>query len=164
MRRHMSVAITSDRVNSMGPSMEIHAPNEPIRSIRDFLYHMLTVVLGILIALSLESLVQWFEHRAVAREIRASLASEIRDNRNRLSTGLQLAPSAEKRLQDVVQRIHGTRAGTANFDLSFGLLPLSSANWTSAQSSGALQYLEESELQRYTRAYTVQQSFLSLQD
>jgi hypothetical protein len=30
--------------------MEIHPPHEPVRSVKDFLYHMLTIVLGILIA------------------------------------------------------------------------------------------------------------------
>jgi hypothetical protein len=36
--------------------MEIHPSQGPIHSFKDFLFHLLTVVIGILIALSLEGL------------------------------------------------------------------------------------------------------------
>ena len=39
--------------------MEIHAPDKPIHSKKEFMFHMLTVVLGILIALALNGIVMW---------------------------------------------------------------------------------------------------------
>ncbi len=64
--------------------MEIHAPDKPIHSKKEFLFHMLTVVLGILIALALDGIVPWAHHRALVREARENIAAEIaqeqRDN------------------------------------------------------------------------------------
>ena len=148
--------------------MEIHAPHEPVRSLRDFLYHMLTVVLGILIALGLEGLVEWNHHRHLVGETRQSLNSEIRENQAHLKQGLALAPAVEKRVRTAIQLAQArenshTVVNTA-LDLSFGLFPLNSTNWNTAQASGALVLMDESEVQRYTRIYTVQQTFLAKQD
>jgi hypothetical protein len=41
--------------------MEIHAPEGPVRSVKDFLVHLSMITLGIVIALSLEGAL---EHRA----------------------------------------------------------------------------------------------------
>jgi hypothetical protein len=148
--------------------MEIHAPHEPVRSLRDFLYHMLTVVLGILIALALEGLVEWNHHRHVVNETKESLASEIRINQTRLSVGLALAPKAEQRLHAVIQlaetRQTSHNAPSVPLDLSFGIFPLNSTSWTTAQFSGALPLMDPPDVQKYARLYTVQEHFLSVQD
>lgn len=148
--------------------MEIHAPHEPVRSLKDFLYHMLTIVLGILIALGLEGLVEWNHHRHLVSETRQLLNFEIRENQAHLKQGLSLAPAVEQHVRSAIQLAQArenshTVVNTA-LDLSFGLFPLSSTNWNTAQSSGALGLMEESEVQRYTRIYTVQQAFLAKQD
>ena len=39
--------------------MDIHPSQGPIHSFKDFLFHLLTVIIGILIALSLEGLLDW---------------------------------------------------------------------------------------------------------
>jgi hypothetical protein len=148
--------------------MDIHPPAEPVRSLKDFLYHMLTVLLGILIALSLESLVEWNHHRTLVRETRDSLTNEISDNQARLKRGLTLAPSAEKRLRDAIQladiRQTKHKAPDTAMDLSFGVFALGSVNWDTAQSSGALTYMTPVEVQEYERIYVVQRSFLTMQD
>ena len=53
--------------------MDIHPPSGPVHSFRDFCLHLLTVILGILIALSLEGLIEWRHHRSLAqlRQVRA---------------------------------------------------------------------------------------------
>ena len=45
---------------------------------------MFTVVLGILIALALEGVVEWAHHRALVREARANIAIELRHNKETL--------------------------------------------------------------------------------
>src|ERR1019366_8573162 len=129
---------------------------------------MLTVVLGILIALGLEGLVEWNHHRHLVSETRQSLNSEIRDNQAHLKQGLALAPAAEKRVRSAIQlaqaRENSHTVVNTPLDLNFGLFPLNSTNWNTAQSSGALGLMEASEVQRSTRTYTVQQTFLNKQD
>lgn len=47
--------------------MEIHPPQHGIQSWREFLLHMTTIVLGILIAIGLEQTVEWVHHQAGAK-------------------------------------------------------------------------------------------------
>jgi hypothetical protein len=76
--------------------MDIHPPHEPVRSVKDFLYHMLTIVLGILIALSLEGLVEWSRHRRLVHDTREFLTREVYASQARLKNGLALAPAARQ--------------------------------------------------------------------
>ena len=122
--------------------MEIHAPHEPVRSLKDFLYHLLTVVLGILIALGLEGLVEWNHHRHLVSETRQSLDAEIRENQAHLQQGLALAPAVEKHVRSAIQLAQArenshTVVNTA-LDLSFGLFPLNSTNGNRGIRSPAL--------------------------
>ena len=144
--------------------MEIHAPHEPVRSLKDFLYHMLTVVLGILIALGLEALIEYAHHRETANGARESILKEMRDNDARLSRGLAQAPNAEQRLQTAMQMARNPKSSAASLDLSFGIIALSSTNWTAAQYSGALAYMSREEVQKLDAVYVLQQNFLNVQD
>src|ERR1700733_3735969 len=137
--------------------MDIHPPHEPVRSVKDFLYHMLTIVLGILIALSLEGLVEGSGHRHLVQDTKEFLTREVSANQARLKSGLALAPAAENRLRLAIQlaeaRQNKSKPSAATLDLSFGLFPLSSTNWNEAQSSGALALMDPAEVQRYERIY-----------
>ena len=60
--------------------MDIHPPHHPIRSVRDFLLQIFTVTCGIIIALSLESLLVWNNDRELARVTRADFRAELTAN------------------------------------------------------------------------------------
>src|SRR5947207_1037593 len=106
--------------------MDIHPPHGPVHSIKDFLFHLLTVVIGILIALSLEGLVEWHHHRSLAEQSRFNLISEMSDNRSRLQKGLSLAPDAKQRLAKTLEKIEACRrqrqCSEPDFDWSFGVI------------------------------------------
>ena len=136
--------------------MDIHPPHGPVNSFKDFLLHLLTVILGILIALSLEGLIEWHHHRSLAEEARSNLTAEIRENRQLLAGGLPAAPAAEQRLKATIETIEAYRKDrrddrTSKLDWSFGLFPLSATGWSTASSTGALSYMDYSEVQGYTR-------------
>jgi hypothetical protein len=40
--------------------LDVHSPHEPIIGWKDFLLHLFTITIGLLIALSLEGTVEWF--------------------------------------------------------------------------------------------------------
>ena len=148
--------------------MDIHPPHGPVNSFKDFLLHLLTVILGILIALSLEGLIEWHHHRSLAEEARSNLTAEIRENRQLLAGGLPAAPAAEQRLKATIETIEAYRKDrrddrTSKLDWSFGLFPLSATGWSTASSTGALSYMDYSEVQGYTRAYVLQDEFLTMQ-
>ena len=52
---------------------------------RDFLLHLFTITIGLLIALSLEGCVEWQHHRHLVHDAEASLHTEIANN----SKGMQ---------------------------------------------------------------------------
>jgi hypothetical protein len=147
--------------------VDIHPPHGSVHTAKDFLFHMLTVVLGILIALSLEGLIEWHHHQSLAAEARSNLTSEIRQNRDRLEKGLSLAPDAENRLKSTIERVEVYRknhvAPSSGFDWSFGLFPLSDTAWKTASSTGAIAYMDYAEVPQYTRAYVLQEVFLAEQ-
>ena len=148
--------------------MDIHPPYGPIHSFKDFFLHLLTVILGILIALFLEGLIEWGHHRSLAEEARSNLTVEIRENRQLLTGGLAAAPDAEQRLKAPIETIEAYRKNhrddrTSKLDWSFGLFPLSATAWSTAASTGALGYMDYSEVKAYTRAYVLQEEFLTMQ-
>jgi hypothetical protein len=126
------------------------------------------VVLGILIALGLEGLIEWNHHRHLVNETKESLASEIRTNQTRLSRGLALAPNAEHRLQAAIQLAEARQTlhnvPSPPLDLSFGILPLNATSWSTAQFSGALPLMDSADVEKYARLYNIQEHFLSVQD
>ena len=60
--------------------LDVHSPHEPIIGWKDFLLHLFTITIGLLIALSLEGMVEWFHHRHLVHEAEASLYREIDGN------------------------------------------------------------------------------------
>ncbi len=61
--------------------MEIHPPHAAARSLKDFFLQLLTITVGVLIALSIEGIVEWRHHRMLVRDAKAMIALEISDNR-----------------------------------------------------------------------------------
>ena len=82
--------------------MEIHSPG-PIGSWKEFFRELLTITIGILIALSLDGLLEWQHHRGLAREARSNILIEMRDNRR------QLAKQEQElvRMQQEAQQVSG---------------------------------------------------------
>jgi hypothetical protein len=60
--------------------MDVHPPHQPIHTVKDFLLHLLTITVGLFIALSLEAAVESLHHRHLVRDARESLHREITVN------------------------------------------------------------------------------------
>ena len=66
--------------------MDIHPPEHPIRSFRDFAVQIFTVTCGIIIALGLEALVVHRHEARLLRETRAEFSAEIQDSIDKLQS------------------------------------------------------------------------------
>jgi hypothetical protein len=64
--------------------MEIHAPDHPITGWKDTAKHLAIITAGVLIALALEGIVSWADHRLLVREATANLIAELRTNKKEL--------------------------------------------------------------------------------
>jgi hypothetical protein len=57
--------------------VDVHPPHHPIRSWKEFLLHLVTITVGLLIALALEAAVEAAHHRHIVRDARENLRREM---------------------------------------------------------------------------------------
>jgi hypothetical protein len=164
-----SVDAKAETTVVQGEPMEIHHPESPIHSRKEFLFHMFTVVLGILIALGMEGIVEWAHHRALVREARENIATEIRKNKDTVDTDIAEIRKREEELNHVIETMRLLEKDPGSFKhgfLGFHVVnhDLYSTAWQTATVSGAVTYMKYDELSRYTDVYLTQQAFTGLQE
>ena len=148
--------------------LDVHPPHEPVHGWRDFLLHLFTITVGLLIALSLEGCVEWRHHRHLVHEAEASLNAEIRNNAESLKeTSADIKKSQEALKHDVVVLNYILKSGKApeqsSMDISFHIRGFESLSWKTAQSTGALAYMPYSMAQEYSDIYDTQDAVYSIQ-
>lgn len=118
---------------------------------------MLTITIGILIALSLEGIVQWTDHRALVHEARANLKTEIGENQQTLKAALERIQRDEAECTRALGALHQLRenrkATVHEIGCSWEGVTLRAASWNAVVASGALSYMPYAELKRYTDLY-----------
>ena len=142
--------------------MEIEPPHHPIETKRDFFIHLFTITCGLLIALSLEGLVEWGHHRSLVREARANIRQEIDDNQKATVEDIKNTEEDEARfgknletereLRDAPTVIHGK-----SLAFTFNWSSTSDAAWRTARDTGAIAYMPYAEVQRYADIYAQQE-------
>jgi hypothetical protein len=141
--------------------IEVHPPSEPVHGWRDFLLHLLTITIGLLIALSLEGLVEWRHHLQLVREAEESLQIEIKANAGNLQGVLDdLGHEQELLAQDVavMKKIIANPKVQNRDDLTinFRVRTFDDVSWKTAQSSGALSYMPYTQALAYSKIYSAQ--------
>jgi hypothetical protein len=146
--------------------MEIHAPHQPVHSLRGMLTHLALVTLGVLIALSFEGIGTWREHRALVREARANILSEIRDNQKELVSRIAAIPKELSGLDEsivTVQRLIDTKQLEGQIQLRFETADLRDASRSTAAVTGAFGLMEYDEVKKYATVYGHQELFMRVQ-
>lgn len=150
---------------------DIHLPHKSIHGIWEFFLHLFTITVGLLIAVQIESCVEWRHHVHLAEEARAALRAEIERNLKdlkaaqsglkawRASNDADLA--AMRRIQD-----HPNDPEAQHADLSVNASGITLANtaWKTAQSTQALAYMPYEEAERYSEVYQAQAALLAMED
>jgi hypothetical protein len=143
------------------PVLDVHPPHEPVHGWRDFLLHLTTITIGLLIALSLEGLVEWQHHRHLVHDAEASLQTEIRGNAKDMPVALDDLRNEQKVLGDdvdvlkVVLKTNKLPKQSA-LNVGFHIHNFESVSWKTAQASGALSYMPYDRAQNYSDIYAVQ--------
>lgn len=140
--------------------IDVHAPHERMEGIRDFLLHLLTITVGLLIALSLEGLVEWRHHVHLVDEANRTLRVELAYNSKQLaSESVQLVKETAQVDKDLetlraIQRDSRNKAAqNASLSVNFSGTSLRDTAWRTAQATGALGYMDCDQSQRYSGAY-----------
>jgi hypothetical protein len=148
--------------------LDVHPPHEKMHGIRDFLLHLFTITVGLLIALALEGCAERWHHRELRKEADANLRQEIRDNAKEIASAHLANANEQANLKKVLEFLQA-RKENRDYDiheirLDFTIGDLKNASWKTASATGALSYMEYDHVQRYAAAYQLQDKYLALQD
>jgi hypothetical protein len=140
--------------------MEVHAPHEPIHTKRDFFLHLFTITIGLLIALSLEGLVEYAHHRHLVREARENIRRELQLNHEAAQQDLDIVQKNIDRQKSNIVAIHGLMTNGKQFHGSvrntWDFDSLNESAWRTARETGALSYMPYDEVQRYSDLYMLE--------
>jgi hypothetical protein len=134
--------------------MDIHAPEGPTNSFKDFAIHIVIVTIGILIALGLEGIRETiYEHRVV-RDARENFRVELQGNRQNLDKELQNDSKTLAQIDQIIAdlpklRLNPTQLRQRVAELKPSGYFFSSSRWESALSTGALGHMSVDEVNRY---------------
>lgn len=147
--------------------LDVHAPEHTPHSVRDFFLHIFTITIGLLIALGLESFVEWRHHVHLGHEAAANIRQELDSNRKELQQVLSAVPQEQRSLKSFAdflqQREAGKPTDLKRAEVGFTLASLRDASWQTASATGALTYIPYVEVQRFAESYQLQKQFDTLQ-
>jgi hypothetical protein len=150
--------------------LDVHAPHEPIHSVRDFLLHLLTITVGLLIAVGIEGCVELHREHTLVREARATMREEIAHNaKSMVDETAELGKQTVAIDTDIqaLQRVQANPrdkdAQHASINANFSMQGLNQTAWKTAQTTGALSFMPYDEAQRYAGVYQLQEDFLGEQ-
>ena len=141
--------------------MDVHAPHEPIHTWRDFALHLIVVTIGLVIALSLEALVERLHQRHLLHTAETNLHIELHDNRDYLADDERHLDLTEAHLQQDIALLTARKSNPALPDsLSFGWHwdGMQDSAWTTARDSGALTLMPFDTQQAWSVIYAQQNS------
>jgi len=145
--------------------MEVHAPHKRIHSIKEFLVHLFAITIGLLIALGLESSVEWLHHRHLARDARENIFQEFRANQQDVIRQLNALPAEEKHLDEILSLLDDMQHGRPHKPLSslnWTVILLRDSAWNATSTTGAIAFMDYSEVKLYSQIYALQKIYSSL--
>jgi len=151
--------------------LDVHAPHEPIHGVRDFLLHLLTITVGLLIAVGIEGCVELHREHKLANEARMTMREEIGYNSKEMDKAVEDLERQKVALSkniDVLTKIledpKDKEAQKASLNADFSIVGLRDTAWKTAQTTGALAFMPYPEAERYSEVYGSQQDFLGQQN
>ncbi len=140
--------------------LDVHAPEHRLSGMRDFVVHLLTITAGLLIALALENAAEAFHHHHLQKEAKEEIRQEISSNRAALADRRDQFKSELETMTQAVAILEARSEGGAG-SFRTGATPYSEsemdeAAWRTANSSGALGYMEYGEASGLSSVYKEQ--------
>ena len=124
--------------------LDVHPPHSPTHTWKDFFIHIATIVIGLLIAVGLEQLVEYIHHRRQLAETRVALAVERRINENRFAVTTEqfrrIVPILERNLSVFIAlKGHVSHAGPLpELDWHYIHLAMMDGAWQTAKQDNVL--------------------------
>lgn len=143
--------------------LDIHPPHEAAHTWKSFLIHIVTIVIGLLIAIGLEQTVEYLHHRHQAHEARRRLLAEVKTNGEIARNDAYAVRMHEKHLREALLVLDRARShASLPTDHIISARPWSPAQvaaWKIARDSGAAGYLSAAEQATFELANWDAQTF-----
>ena len=124
------------------------------------LLELVIVVAGVLIALSVDTVREWRNERALAAEARANLLSEIGENKQDLDKVLQRFDRAEAEFRKghaaATNLLAGRPLGIDSLNFGFEMAELSAAAYATAEITGAFAFMDYADVREFSSLYDLQ--------
>jgi hypothetical protein len=150
--------------------LDVHAPHEPIHGWKDFFLHLVTITVGLLIAVGIEGCVELHREHTLANEARATMREEIEYNSGQLNKAVVTLEKQRAGIENDIKALNRIRenpkdkdAQNVGIEASFSMVGLRDTAWKTAQATGALSFMPYAESERYSDVYGAQQEFLDQQ-
>lgn len=136
--------------------LDVHPPHETAHTWKDFLIHIATIVVGLLIAIGLEQSVEFYHHRHLLHVAEADLHTEIANNQDLLKQDERQLDGTEAELQQDIAQLIARKsdpkvAEPLNFSWQWSSMEQSA--WITARDSGALTLMPYETEQNYSAIY-----------
>ena len=147
--------------------LDVHAPHERMQGFKDFLLHLFTITIGLLIALSLEGCVEWQHHRHIVHEAETGLHGEVIGNAQTLDNIRKEIHDEEKTLNQDLAVLAAMRAHPQShhdtISFSYRIQSFDNVAWKTAQTTGAAAYMPYSDARDYSDIYGTQDEVFRVQ-
>jgi hypothetical protein len=144
--------------------VEIHAPDKPIHSLKDLGIHLATITAGILIALSLEGILEWRHHRNLVSEAKENITIELEGNKKAVDKSLEGLSTQVKNYRNALnfanERLKRNHTNIHELTIGFMVPSVSAVAWKTAETTGALGHMKYAEVQKYAEVYDVQDLYV----
>ena len=154
-------AETRSNPETWEPMLDVHAPHQPVHTLKDFSIHIAAITIGLLIALGLEATVEWIHHKHQAEQAVELLKQEVDRNRIALANDMRSGDLAERNHRAALEVLHRLRSGIHKSDDHLIFVrkfdTFGSTAWKVAHESGAAAFIPYDMMARYGDIYEVQQ-------
>ena len=141
--------------------MDVQPPHQPIHTLKDFLVHLLTITVGLFIALSLEAAVESLHHRHLVRDARENLRIEIGNNQKLYVDNVHNIQVNRDQLAHDIDQLRDLRDGKKleqnNLSWTWTWNSYNDAEWKAARDSGAVSYMDSNLITAYSSIYSQQE-------
>jgi hypothetical protein len=148
--------------------LDVHPVHGKMHGFKDFLLHLFTIAVGLLIALALEGCVERWHHREIRDEADSNLRQEIRDNATEIELSRNSIHNEQENLKKMMLFFEARKAGKSydahGIQMGFSIGELQDPSWKTAAATGALGYMEYGHVQRYAAVYQLQERYSAMQD
>jgi hypothetical protein len=136
-------------------------PPRKRRSSRRLLLELFIVTAGVLIALLIQSLVDWNHYRMLVRDARGTITMEMTSSRDELRGFLNKREERSAHLNNALTFADDLLAKRAtsvsSISIGFNFPDLGSSAWRTAEQTGALAHMAFEDVQRYAQVYALQE-------